>query len=125
MVHFHSWIAGRHNFVNKKGVSIRSRSDNHVPVAAGTKQRGILAHSDAGGNSLPDWLQPFAEGLRDEGSEDEVSLAKTTFSKHESDPNILLPLVFERRTTPNERRPTSSHNVYITSPKTQVVPLAR
>ena len=47
---------------------------------------------------MPDWLQPFTEGLRDENSEDEVSLAETPpalddvggASEQVSEPEVLL-----------------------------------
>ena len=68
--------AGGHPSFAKDGFSIERRSDKHVPVVARTKQRGTSAYSDSAGDSLPGWLQPFTEWVRDEKSQDEVQLPR-------------------------------------------------
>ena len=68
-------------------------------------------------DSLPDRLQPFTEGFRDEESEDEVPPAETPpalgdaggNSEQESESEIHPPVVPERK-RPNEIKPTSTHN---------------
>ena len=43
-------------------VTIECRSDNHVPIVAVTKRStGTFARYDAGGDSLPHWLQPLTK----------------------------------------------------------------
>ena len=72
-----------------------------------TTQGGALARSDSGGDSLPDWLQPFTEGFLERGGNYE----------QESEPETLLLVVLARRQRPNERKPTSTHNVFTNFPR--------
>ena len=99
------------------GVTIECRSENHVPVVVVSEQRGIPAYSDATGNSLPDWLQPFtqpfAEGFIDEAPVDDVISTETALapddagcnSEQESEPET--PQSSGSRIRPNECKVTS------------------
>ena len=64
MRYSHFWNTGKQSSLAKDGITNECRSENHVPLIAPTRHQSTPA--DAGGDSLPDWLQPVTQGLVEE-----------------------------------------------------------
>ena len=54
------WNTGKQALPTKDGITRECRSEHHVPVVAVTRHESTPAN--AGGDSLPNWLQHVTEG---------------------------------------------------------------